>query len=252
MRFLSRVALVLVCAVTASAQTISTPEQLITAMHNRYSSKWYHTLSFDQQSITHKPDGTDSTELWYEALLLPGRLRIDIGSPKSGNGMLFVNNHLYLFHDGKLAGDRDLIHPLLVLGFDVYTQPVNTTLQQLKDLHVDMTLFHEENFEGRPTYVVGARQGDLKTRQFWVDKQRLYFVRLLEPSEKHPESMQDSRFEEYKQVAGGGWVAEHVTDRQDGKLVFEERYSNVQVNPALNDSLFDPKNYGAAGATPAK
>ena len=76
---------VLACvSVSASAQTISTPAQLIAAMHDRYASKWYHTLTFEQKSVTHKPDGTESTELWHEALMLPGRLRIDIGDRSAG------------------------------------------------------------------------------------------------------------------------------------------------------------------------
>ncbi len=242
MRFI--LALVMaVLSVGASAQTISTPQQLIAAMHGRYASKWYHTLTFEQKSVTHKPDGTDSTELWHEALMLPGRLRIEIGDPSAGNGMLFSNNHLYIYKAGKLADQRDFVHPLLVLGFDVYTQPVDQTLQQLKDLNVDLTLMHEENFEGRPTYVVGAKQGDLQTFQFWIDKERLYFVRLLRPSEKQAGAVQDVRFDDYKQVAGGGWLAERVAIIAEGKVVFEELYSDIKINPTLSETLFNPEQF---------
>lgn len=233
-----------------SGQAISTPEQLVRAMHERYASKWYHTLSFEQQSITHKPDGTNSTEIWHEALMLPGRLRVEIGDPAAGNSMLFANDHLYLFKDGKLADQKHYVHPLLVLGFDVYAQPVEKTMQQLKDLHIDLQSMHEETFDGRPMYVVGAKQGDLNTIQFWVDKQRLYFVRLLEPSQKQPGVVQDIRFEDYKQVEGGGWLAEHVVVYAQSKLVFEERYSDIKINPPLSDSLFDPAHVARTG-TPA-
>ncbi len=230
-------------SVGASAQTISTPEQLIAAMHDRYASKWYHTLTFEQKSVTHKPDGTDTTELWHEALMLPGRLRIEIGDRSAGNGMLFSNNHLCVYKGGKLADQRDFIHPLLVLGFDVYAQPVDKTMQQLKDLNVDTTLMHEENFEGRATYVVGAKQSDLQTLQFWIDKERLYFVRLLRPSEKQAGAVQDVRFDDYKQVEGGGWLAERVAIISDGKVVFEELYSDIKINPPLSEKLFDPEQF---------
>ncbi len=224
-------------------QAVSSPQQLISEMHDHYAGKWYRTLTFEQRSITHKPDGTESTELWHEALWLPGRLRIDIGDPNAGNGMLFANSHLYVFKDGKLASDKPFLHPLLLLGFDVYMQPVETTMQQLKDLHFDLSIMHEEDFEGHPTYVVGAKQGDLRTLQFWIDKDHLDFVRLLEPSEKQPGSMQDIRFGDYKQVDGGGWVAEHVSVLSDGKLVFEEKYSDVKVDPPLKPDLFDASNF---------
>ncbi len=137
MRNFLKLAFVGLVASVASAQSISTPAQLISAMHDRYSAKWYHTLTFEQQSITHKADGTESTEIWQEALMLPGRLRVVIGEAGAGNGMLFVNDHLRIFRDGKMAAERDYIHPLLVLGFDVYLQPAETTMQQLKDLHFD-------------------------------------------------------------------------------------------------------------------
>lgn len=235
-----------------SAQTISTPTQLIGAMHDRYASKWYHTLTFEQKSVTHKSDGTESTELWHEALMLPGRLRIDIGDRAGGNGMLFASNHLYIFKDGKLANQRDFIHPLMVLGFDVYAQPADTTMQQLKDLGIDLTLMHEENFEGHPAYVVGAKQGDLQTSQFWIDKEHLYFVRLLRPSEKQAGAVQDVRFEDYKAVEGGGWLAEHVAIVADGKVVFEELYSDVKINPKLSESFFDPDKFAQKESTSAK
>ena len=235
-----------------SAQTISTPAQLIGAMHDRYASKWYHTLTFEQKSVTHKPDGTESTELWHEALILPGRLRIDIGDRSAGNGMLFANNHLYIYKDGKMANQRDFVHPLMVLGFDVYAQPADTTIKQLKDLDIDLTLMHEENFDGRPTYVVGAKPGDVQAPQFWIDKENLYFVRLLRPSEKQGAPVQDVRFEDYKIVEGGGWLAEHVAIVAEGKVVFEELYSDVKINPKLSESHFDPEKFIQKESAPAK
>lgn len=233
-------------SLSTSAQTISTPEQLIAAMHDRYVSKWYHTLTFEQKSITHKADGSESTELWHEALMLPGRLRIDIGDRAAGNGMLFTDDHLYIYKDGKLANDKEFIHPLMVLGFDVYAQPAAKTLRQLKNLKVDLSLMHEEQFEGRPTYVVGAKQGDVKSLQFWIDKDRLYFVRLLQPSQKQPGSVQDVRFVDYKQVKGGGWLSEHVEIVSEGKVVFEELYSDIKINPPLSESLFDPRQFASS------
>jgi hypothetical protein len=96
--------------VTASAQKLTTPTQVITAMHDRYAANWYHTLTFQQQSITHKPDGTSSTDVWHEAMLSPGRLRIDFGDSSTGNGALFVNGHEYIYQDGKLVKDLDRLN----------------------------------------------------------------------------------------------------------------------------------------------
>jgi hypothetical protein len=122
----------------------------------------------------------------------------------------------------------------------------------LKDLHLDLASFHEDSLEGRPAYVVGAKQGDLQTMQFWIDKERLYFVRLIQPDPKDPTHPKDIRFEDYKRVEGGGWVAEHVAVMVDGKLVFEEKYSDVKVNPPLKEGFFDAQHFSqgtASGAT---
>ena len=245
MRRLSLFVVILVA--TVFSETVNSGDSVLAAMHSRYAGKWYHTLTFDQESITHKLDGTNSSATWHEALMSPGRLRIDFGDPSAGNGALFANDHQYVYKDGKLASDKPRIHPLLVLGFDVYTQPVAKTVQQLKDLHIDLSTMHEEQWEGRRTLVCGAKQGDLKSPQFWIDKERLYFVRLLQPDEQDPSSTEDIRFEDYRQVEGGGWVSEHVTVYSAGKLVFEEKYSNVKVDPALQDQLFDPQSFAKAG-----
>jgi outer membrane lipoprotein-sorting protein len=242
MKLLSAFVLVL-CSITAFAQTSA--EQLITKMHDRYKGSWYHTLTFQQESITHKEDGTTSSETWHEAMMVPGKLRIDFGDPKNGNGALFADNRQYIFKNGKLENQRDRIHPLLVLGFDVYEQPVETTLEQLKNLHIDLSTMHEESFEGRPNFVVGAKAGDTTSPQFWIDKERLYFVRLLQPDEKDPKTTEDIRFDDYKQAKGGGWVAEHVAVYTAGKLVFEEKYSDVMVNTSLNEAIFDPKQFSS-------
>jgi outer membrane lipoprotein-sorting protein len=215
-------------------------------MHDRYAGTWYRSLTFTQESVTHKADGSRSSETWHEALSLPGRLRIDFGDPKAGNGALFVSDHQYVYKSMKLVNDKPRIHPLLVMGFDVYAQPVDKTIQQLKDLHIDLTALHEERWQGRPTIVIGAKAGDLRSPQFWIDKERLYFVRLLQPDERNASSTQDIRFDHYRRVEGGGWLAQHVAVYTDDKLVFEEKYSEVRINPPLPDQLFDPKNFSGA------
>ena len=75
----------LLTSALAHSQNIHTGNALLRAMHDRYQSSWYQTLTFTQKSTTYKPEGTSTAETWYEAALLPGKLRIDIGPPASGN-----------------------------------------------------------------------------------------------------------------------------------------------------------------------
>jgi len=231
-------------AVSAPAADIKSGEALLRAMHDRYEHDWYETLTFTQKSITHKPDGTTSTEIWHEALMTPGKLRIDIGAPNENNGMIFADGNLTVFKEGKVARTTPFVHMLLVLGFDVYRQPAEKTIEQVRQEGFDLSKFHEETWQGEPVYVVGAEKGDLKSKQFWVEKKRLLFVRLLEPDRRDPAKTADTRFVDYRKLPVG-WVAAGVELYIDGTEVFSEEYSDIQANPKLNPAIFDPAQFSA-------
>src|SRR5256885_7182635 len=111
----------------AHAQEIRSGEDLLRAMHDRYKDSWYQTVTFTQKSTTYKPDGTSSAETWYEAASIPGKLRIDIGPPASGNGYVFDDGHLSIVKDHKVTAKRHSVNMLLLLGFDVYRQDPEIT-----------------------------------------------------------------------------------------------------------------------------
>src|SRR3984957_4421058 len=102
----------------AHGQEIRTGEDLLRAMHARYQASWYQTLTFTQKSTTYKPDGTSTAETWYEAALLPGKLRIDIGEPAKNNGYIFSDGNLTIAKEGQVVKTVPDINMLLVLGFD--------------------------------------------------------------------------------------------------------------------------------------
>lgn len=226
------------------AQEIRSGADLLRAMHDRYESSWYETLTFTQKSTTYKPDGTSSSETWYEALLLPGRLRIDIAPPTSGNGYLLADGKMTIFKDGKESGSRPLVNILLVLGFDVYRQPPQTTADVVKSEGYDLNKIHEETWQGQPAYVVGAATGDLTSKQFWVEKSRLLFLRVIEPSRGDPTKMDDIRFTDYRKLASG-WVAARVEAYSENRKVFSEDYSDIQSNIKLDPAVFDPARFNS-------
>src|SRR4051812_26818764 len=131
MRYIKIVILMLMIASSVSAAKIKTGEDLIKEMHQKYAGKWYKTLTFVQKNTQYKPDGTTQNSIWYEAMSSPGKLRIDFDPLDKGNGILFADDQQHSFRDGKLARSQPLIHPLMVLGFDVYMQPVEKTISQL-------------------------------------------------------------------------------------------------------------------------
>ncbi len=90
-------------------------------------------------------------------------------------------------------------------------------------------------------WIVGAAAGDTTKAQFWVDKERLVFVRGIELRGKN---VIDFRFDKYV-AHGGGWVAEEVWQYVNGKPRVHEEYSNVRVNVPLTDAIWDPKQWTA-------
>lgn len=230
----------------ARSQQIHDGRSLVAAMHDRYANSWYESVIFKENAITLNPDGSSKTEVWDEALVMPGKLRIDRGSHSEGNGFVFSEGTLTTFRNGQSSGPRPFVHLLLVLGFDVYKQPVATTLSILKAQGIDLAQIHEEKWQGEDVYVAGAAQGDLKSKQFWIEKKRLLFVRLLEPNPQDATQTNDTRFRGYKELAGA-WLSERVEFYVGGKNTFNEDYFDVKANVKLDPALFDPPKYSDTG-----
>jgi hypothetical protein len=233
----------LIIAVPVCAAKIKTGEELVAAMHKKYENKWYKTLTFVQKNSQYKPDGTVQNSIWYEAMSAPGKLRIDFDPLESGGGIMFIDGQQHTFRDGKLLRSQSLVHPLLVLGFDVYRQPVEKTVSQLKELKMDLSILREDTWQGQPVYVVGAKAGDMRSPQFWVDKKNLYFVRMIQPVGKDKDHIQETQFNKYQKVKGGGWVSAEVVFLTDGKRSFMEEYSDIQTDAALDANLFNTENW---------
>jgi outer membrane lipoprotein-sorting protein len=242
MRFLSTVILLLALTAIGSAATITTTEQLVAAMQKKYAKSWYKTATFVQKTTNIDKDGNRKVETWYEAMLLPGSLRIDFTPTKDGNGILFTDGQIYVFKNGKIDNNRPFVHPLMVLGFDIYRIPENEAIEKLKGLKFDLSIFHEDTWQGRPVYVVGAKAGDAHSAQFWIDKKNLYFVRMVRPAGKDGTQTQETRFNEYVKL-GGGWMSPEVVFLVDNKVVTIEEYSDLHANVTLPNKLFDPQSF---------
>ncbi len=245
MNFLKVSFIFLVLTLTSGqAQTVRNGEDLLRAMHDRYKDSWYQTVTFTQKSTTYKPDGTSSAETWYEAASLPGKLRIDIGPASDGKGYIFSDGNLTIIKDNKVVASQKDINMLLVLGFDVYRQNPEATIKIARDEGYDLSKLREDVWEGQPAYVVGADSGDLKSKQFWIAKDTLLFVRDIEPTRSDASKLDDIRFIHYQPLAGA-WIAAGVEVYSEGKKVFSEDYSDIQANVKLDPNTFDPEKFAA-------
>jgi len=148
--------------------TFTTGADVVRAMHDRYADAWYRTLRFRQTVVRTAADGSHPPdEIWLEYADIPGKLRIDQAHDYNGNGVIYAGDSLFAFRDGQLTRRAAQRNMLLVLGFDVYRQPVDRTLQILTAEGFDVSRLRRARWEGRSVYVVGADEGDERSAQFW-------------------------------------------------------------------------------------
>lgn len=92
---------------------------LLARMHDRYAGTWFRTLTFVQRTVQRRPDGTEQMTTWYEAQSGP-RLRIDVGDPALGNGVLYTADSLYVVREGKVVRRQAEGNPFLPLVVSAY------------------------------------------------------------------------------------------------------------------------------------
>ncbi len=224
----------------------STGLDVLRAMHDRYAGQWPDKVTFVQKSTFYEPGGETRVETWYEAIEAPDRLRIDIAPIEEGNGIIFRNDSLYEFKSDSLVRVVAQPHALMVLSRTVYDLPPEETARKLEALGFDLAKVRQDTWQGRPVYVVGAEAGDLRSHQFWVDKERLVFVRLLQPAKQDSSVTVEIQFNEY-QPLGAGWIETEVVFLANGRRTMLEEYGHIRSGVALDRDLFDPRRWGRPG-----
>lgn len=247
-----RLALILALGVGCHSTRAVTPtatvgERTLAAMRAAYANSWYHTLTFRQRTTIYPPSGEPRIEQWYESLAqFDGRtvLRIDRGSPREGNGILYTADSMWVIRNGTLAAQRASGNEFLPLIEGVYVQPVAQTAAELRREGFDLTKGYERSWNGMRVAVIGATTAaDSTAAQFWVDRDRNLLVRMV--IALTPTQTFDVRLERYER-AGGAWLATHVELFSGGRPAQMEDYSDWHVDPPLSAALFDVNHWTSA------
>lgn len=222
---------------------INDGEGLIRAMYARYADRWYKNATFVQRTTIYRGQ-SPTVQTWYEAMSLPGKLRIDVGSPTAGNGTLFRSDSIYTMSGGRIANTVEGFNDLMVLGFDVYTQPPEETISILRHQGYLLSRIHTDDFGGKAVYVIGATSRyDSTSKQFWVERDRLLFVKTQEANAN--KQVRAVIFLDYVQ-AGSTWMARQVWQYLAGQPRVHEEYSDIKTNVELDPALFDPRTWSTA------
>lgn len=230
-KYLLALSLILFFASTMNGQKINDCETLVRAMYKKYEKKWYPNLTFTQNTTFYQNNEISKEEVWYEALKMPQGLIIKIGAPDAKNGILFKRDTMYVFQEGTMARKMRRQHELLILGFSVYFDRPEKTLNKLEEAGFDLTYFTED----QRYYIIG----NPTTKQAWIEKGRFLFVKM--------ESTQNGvtsqiLFNKYRK-AEKAWIAPEVLFYQNGALTMKEEYTDIRFPKELSSELFDVKGF---------
>jgi hypothetical protein len=211
-----------------------------------YEGKWYHTLTFAQKTTVYGKDGTKRIQTWREYLRYSPatgtQLRIDVGDPASGNGMLYTADSSWRFAGGKLAkhdGDGNAFLPMIE---GVYVQPVAKTVAELASTHIDLSKVRSGTWMSKPVWVVGTTAAsDTTSPQFWVDVERQVVVRMIVSFAPGGDPY-DIHLDDYVK-AGGGMLATKISMYVKGAPVQIEDYADWRVDVPLPDFVFDVSDW---------
>jgi hypothetical protein len=216
---------VLISLLSMKSKIIANGEELIHEIHQTYQGKWFKSISFEQQTFFYGNEKLLKEQIWYETYQYPSQLAIKFDSITSGTGYLFSNDSLQIFKNNNLVSKKHSIHDLVILSMDLYSQNVSKTIQQLTSLGYDLSKMHITTWNGKETYVVGALKGDSTTKQFWIEKKRLVFVRKLEVVNG---ILNDVIFDNYIPFEKS-FIAQTVIFKKAGKVAMKESYFNIRA-----------------------
>jgi hypothetical protein len=211
-------------------------EALLRRINAAHRSDWFRSLVFVQRTTF--PGTTRPEETWYETMLRPGFLRIDVEREGAMvQRTLFRNDSLYQWNGAEQVASRPLLHPLLLLLHDLHVGDADTVIRTLRTIGFDLATTSAATWEGRPVIVVGATAGDTTTRQFWVDAERLVVVRTLQRGANG--AVSDVRIGRYS-TESPALVEREITFHTNGRPTMVEEYTWVRTGVAIPAEVFLP------------
>lgn len=229
---------------SAAFSQMNSARELVHAMYLTLKTDPLEAFTFSQETIRYEGDTlSGDTSTWYEAIQYPDKFRIDFGNPSGGNAVIYKNDSAYIFRKGALKTTRFEPMPLLFLKGGMSFYPFKEAMPRLQSFGVDTTVFTIQSWQGRDYYVIGAKAGDLQTRQVWISTSDLIPVRRMDPhrSGKTIELVYKN-FENFD----GHLIETRVDIFIEGDLIQKECYHNINIDPKIPEDFFEPAKFGSS------
>jgi len=197
-------------------------------------------LSFNQTTERYRNDSLIKSDTWYERIAYPDMLRIDIGDPNSGNGIIFRKDSTYVFAKNKITRSVKNENELIFFLGGLYFSPFDDVLAHFKALHYDLSKFHTSVWKGKPAYVIGADKDDEKVNQLWINQDKLVAIRFI----KYENGSKEEGFMEDQIPLKSAWSETRCSFFVNDKILQIEKYYDVKTGGPLDKSIFDPGMIG--------
>lgn len=215
-------------------------KEVIKQIFNAYApEKWYRHFTFSQETKFFKEGKVDKTEIWHESSSSPGKLLIKFNTKDSKDGVIFKENKVYVFKEGKEVMSKPSVHELTLAAFDIYFLKPERSVYLLDSLKFDLKKVRHDKLEGKLMLVIGADKGDSLSNQLWYDEEHLYLRKM---TFNHGKELREVELTNYKTIENNK-VATKVIFKIDSKLVMEENYFDIKFLRSEPVEHYDPKKF---------
>lgn len=226
-----------------SLTTITFAQPIVQRMFDKHAKGFRKTLSFVQETGFYSNDSLKRTATWYEVLVYPDKLRIDIDDPNSGNAIFFVNDSAYRFQKGELKSKSYQPHDLLFVLGGMYSFSLEDAYKKLKAIGYDTDKTYTTTWKGSPVVVLGTDKDETESNQFWVDAEKLVTVRIL--NNKNGQKTEIICGDHVQ--LGNDWCETSIQFLINGKLRQTEKYRELKENFTVDMDFLDPLKMGKTG-----
>jgi hypothetical protein len=209
-------------------------------MYKRYHTKWHKSLTFNQTTERFRNDSLIKTDTWYENIVYPDLLRIDFGSAKSANGIIFRHDSTYRFTNNKIVRSSKDENELIFFLGGMYALPFDKVLGHFAELHYDLSKFHTDTWKGKPVFVIGADKDGDKVNQLWIDQEKQVAVRFI----KYDKNTKEEGLFEQQIPLKNAWSETKCSFYINDKILQVETYHDVVANAPVDMNIFNPAMIG--------
>jgi hypothetical protein len=228
--------IILLLAFNMSADKNGNSKEVLQTMYKRYHGHWHKSLTFNQTTDRYRNDSLITKDIWYESILYPDLLRIDFGSPKSANGIIFRHDSTYRFRDNKIVRSSKDENELIFFLGGMYSLPFEKVLDHFAELHYDLSKFHTSVWKGKPVFVLGAAKDGDKVNQLWIDQEKLVAVRFI----KYDNNTKEEGLFEQQIPLKSAWSETKCSFYINDKILQVETYHDVVADAPVDMRIFEP------------